>query len=579
MKQFQLAYHDIPTLQRELQKIRLWKKSAVHSHTVFQILAEHPRREVVDSICSQIRRSMPDALYFGCSTSGSIMNGAIAPDEIVIICNIFEYPSTKTMLLQYTLTSETAADVTASLLEVLQDNPWVKCVEFFTTIRGMSMTEFCDGLGKARPDIRIFGGGAYNYEPDGNACVFSSVGEWNENSVVFWLIGGEDFHVELTHITGWKPLGKVFHVTRSEGSRLIELDHMPAYAVYYKYLNIRNDSHFFTNTLEFPFFYEHNGINILRAPVSSEPDGSLIMTSDMEENVQARLAYGDPQTILESVRNEGRIIRDFAPELIWVFSCAARRTFWGDSEVSKETEPFQAMAPTSGFYTSSEFLRTNGYVNQHNVTLVVAGMREGDPVAVDKTEMEIDESVFTGKVSLINRLASYINAAVRDLESAAIRDGMTHLYNRAEIQRRIAERLASGKPLSLIMMDIDNFKSVNDTFGHQEGDNVIIGLTELLHSGIAEHNPDASAGRWGGEEFMLLMPYELEYAQRAAARICKDFSELQFPKAGGQTLSLGVTQADPEEPLDDLLIRVDKALYEAKQTGKNRCVIYPAPQK
>ena len=350
------------------------------------------------------------------------------------------------------------------------------------------------------------------------------------------------------------------------------MDGEPAYEVYRKYLNIKNDEHFFNHTLEFPFLYLHNGINILRAPTESMPDGSLIMTSDMESDVTAQLAYGDPGTILESVQEEGRKIYDFKPETVEIFSCAARRSFWGNTEISKESQPFQNIAPTSGFYTSGEFCRTNGHVNQHNVTMVLVGMREGDAPAGETAVLNVDDGEFTGKMALINRLANYINAAFRDLEEAAVTDGLTKLLNRAEIQRRIGERLRSGETMSLIMIDIDNFKSVNDTYGHNEGDNVIVGLAKMLRTGISVHDPNASAGRWGGEEFMVLMPYDLEFAVCAAREMCADFAALEFPLAGHRTISIGVTAAKPEDSLDELLIRVDSALYEAKHNGKNKFV-------
>ena len=225
-------------------------------------------------------------------------------------------------------------------------------------------------------------------------------------------------------------------------------------------------------------------------------------------------------------------------------------------------------------------MRTNHYMNQHNVTLVVAAAREGNLDPQKENEFHFDGDEFTGKVSLITRLATFIEASTKELEEAneqlafvAVSDGLTKLFNRAEIQRRIREQLVTGKPLSLIMMDIDNFKHVNDTYGHKEGDNVIIGLSDLLRNGIKIHNPDASAGRWGGEEFMLLLPYDLEYAKLAATDIVREFSELEFPAARHQTVSVGVTTAIQGESLDSLLVRVDEALYEAKRTGKNRFVV------
>ncbi len=576
MKQFQFGYQNMDKLTRELRKIRQWSSSRIVSHIVFHIFTEQHDRTLIGEICAEIGRELPEAEYLGCSTNGNIMNGAISHYDTIITCTLFEYQTTMTELIQYPLSKETAGDVTADLVLKLRERPWVKAVELLTTIRGMSMTGFCRELGKAAPEIQIFGGGAFSYDMDDNrACVFSREGGWSDSGVVFWLIGGDDLSVTSAHITGWKPLGRTFHVTKANGSTLYELDGNPAYEVYYKYLNIKNNEHFFTNSLEFPFFYEHNGINLLRAPTASNEDGSLTMTSDIEENVLARLAYGDPATVLESVRNDGRHILKFRPEVIHIFSCAARRTFWGSAEVSKESLPFQNIAPTSGFYTSGEFLRTKGFVNQHNVTLVVAALREGEPVGKlpENAELEVDNEDFSGKVSLINRLANYINAAFRDLEISAVTDGLTKLYNRAEIQRRIAERLSSGKPLSLIMIDIDNFKQVNDAYGHQEGDGVIVGLAGLLQKTVAEFGGETAAGRWGGEEFMIVMPFGTDCSVKVAETLCSSFSKMKFEKAGSRTISLGVTGCVEGESLDELLIRVDMALYEAKRTGKNRVVL------
>ena len=573
MKQFQFNFSSKEGLNRELTKVKQWCNMGIVSHVVFQIFTETVDRDKISEVCGIIAENMPDAEYFGCSTNGNIISGCWSGSEISIVCTVFEYPTTKMKIMQYDLSEENSEEVTASLLEEVEKNRWVKAIELVTTIKNMSMTGFCNGLSKAAENIQIFGGGAFSPDiNDKSSIVFSKNNGFTDHGVVFRLLGGEGLHIRSTYVTGWKPLGKVFHVTRSEGSRLYEVDGEPAYEVYRKYLNIKNDEHFFNHTLEFPFLYLHNGINILRAPTESLPDGSLIMTSDMESDVTAQLAYGDPGTILESVQEEGRKIYDFKPETVEIFSCAARRSFWGNTEISKESQPFQNIAPTSGFYTSGEFCRTNGHVNQHNVTMVLVGMREGDAPAGETAVLNVDDGEFTGKIALINRLANYINAAFRDLEEAAVTDGLTKLLNRAEIQRRIGERLRSGETMSLIMIDIDNFKSVNDTYGHNEGDNVIVGLAKMLRTGISVHDPNASAGRWGGEEFMVLMPYDLEFAVAAARDMCADFAALEFPLAGHRTISIGVTAAKPEDSLDELLIRVDSALYDAKHNGKNKFV-------
>ena len=275
MKQFQFDYHSITSLKRDLDKISLWCKSKIFSHVVFQIYSDSLDRGQIDLVCDVISQNFPNAIYMGCSTNGNIVEGRLSSASISIVCTIFEYPTTQVKLLQYTLNAETALSVVDEIKQEIKANPWVKAVELQLTIRGMSMTPFCDAFKDVDPSIAIFGGGAFNPDLNRNdACIFSNVKGYSERGVVALLIGGEDFHTYTTHITGWKPLGREFLVTKAKNALLYELDGKPAYDAYCRYLNILKDEHFFYNTLEFPFFYKHHGINILRAPISCNDDGS-----------------------------------------------------------------------------------------------------------------------------------------------------------------------------------------------------------------------------------------------------------------------------------------------------------------
>ena len=580
MKQYEFEYTNELTLRKSLKKIEVWCQSNIVSNMVFHIFTEKLDNDKVNNICNVITEIFPKAHYVGCSTNGNVFNGDFTRRD-VIVCTIFEYVTTKVDTLQFNFTNETEKSVTKELIAYVNHNPWVKSIEFLTTIRGMSMTPFCEDLSKLPNHIEVFGGGAFAEDFNTNsAFVFSNKGECTDHSVVFLLIGGNDYYVSTSFINGWKPLGRELLVTKANGSELNELDGKPAYETYYRYLKIKNDKNFFKNTLEFPFFYNHNGINILRAPIASKEDGTLIMTSNIEENVKARIAYGDPWTILESIKQEANKYAKFIPEAMVIFSCAARRTFWGDNEVSKELLPFQQIASTYGFYTSSEFQRTNNEVIQHNVTLVIASMREGDVEEPINAPIVKAEEDIQGGASMINRLANFIQASTDELEDAiqqlaqmAISDGMTGLLNRKEIQQRITHTIKhnTDSHISLIMMDIDDFKHVNDKYGHAEGDNVLIALSNMIKDNIKEHAPNYLAGRWGGEEFMILCPNtKLEEAVWVAELIRADFAKLKFEKANSCTMSLGVAEAEINENPDNTCMRVDNALYKSKTTGKNK---------
>ena len=592
MKQFQFNYESEDKFISSLKRIKQWCNSTVVSNVVFQIYTESLNKNRIQSICSMIEKELPDALYIGCSTNGNIIMGDKSDWSISIICTIYEYPSTKVTVLQYPLSEKNARFVADDLCKYVEENNWVKSILTNTTMRGMSMTNYCNYLSALPEEIVFCGGGAFSEDINENdAFVFSSSGSISDHAAVFLLTGGDDYYVKALHVTGWKPLGRSLIVSKAKGNILYQLDGKPAYDTYYKYLNIKNDDNFFTNTLEFPFLYELNGLDILRAPIACNDDGSIVMTADIAENVKARIAYGDPWTILENVYNAATQFQDFIPETFNIFSCAGRRTFWGDDEIGTETKPFQSLAPTSGFYTSGEFLRNGEHVNQHNVTLVIEAQREGDIEGKEIPQIDMDTDEFSGKVSMINRLATFIQAATEELEDAnkrlemlAISDRMTGLLNRSEIQHRITRKTKelekyaangfSKAGASLIMMDIDNFKSVNDTYGHKEGDAVLIGLSDMLKKTVEELAPDAQIGRWGGEEFMVLCPsFNQNQAIELAETFRRRFSIIKFKEAGCRTMSLGVTELITGENSDICCVRVDEALYQAKNTGKNKVVV------
>lgn len=584
MKQIQFSFKDRNELDVGLSELRAYYDSNKYYGMFIHIYTEIIDKEKIEETLRQVEEVLPEADYVGCSSNGNILDGDFSGDSFALTCTFIEYESTKIKVLQFHLTEDSQEEVSKSLVKAVEDNPWVKGVEFLITIRGMSLTGLCDGLSKVRKDVQIFGGGAFGADINRDeACVFSKEGGVREKSIAFVLMGGDDLHITSSYVCGWKPLGSFLRVTSAEGPIMKELNGQPAYETYYKYLYIQNDENFFYHTLEFPFLYRDKGIDIMRAPTASTPEGYLVMTSDIRQDSNARLAYGDPWTILESTKEKAVALTSFAPECIVVFSCAGRRTFWGNEGVGKETESYQQVAPTSGFYTSSEFLRHKEYVIQHNVTQVIAAFREGEAKEMEMPNFFTSDKAFKGKVPILSRMAAFIKVTMEELEDAnkrysrmAITDGLTGLLNRAEIQRLIIESV--DDPLVdesyLIMMDLDNFKRVNDQYGHKEGDNVLIRLSGMMRETMVDLGDDCFCGRWGGEEFMVLInSTDEKQVLKHAERIRETMEKIRFEKAGKVTVSIGVVKVRPDETADQACSRVDATLYEAKNTGKNKVVV------
>lgn len=587
MQQVWFIYEEKESFKQKLLEFKNTDRVSSTGRRMFQIYSEILKPTVIQEVTDAIEECFHDIPYIGCSTSGNIIDCELAGD-ITVVCTDFELLTTRFEIFQYDMAKQSVDEITAQIVEETKKNPWVKAIEMYFTIPEGSTTQFCDGLKDIREDIQIFGGVSCSDDiTSDDSCVFTKAYGFSDTSIVIVFYGGEDFHVDSIKVTGWKPLGREFHVTKSQGSLLQELDGIPAYDVYRKYLNINNDENFFYNTLEFPLFYEHNDTTILRTPVSSNADGSLNMTSDMDIGSVVRISYGDPSTIVDSIRHDSQRLAQFGPDVLHIFSCAARRTFWTNREPTYEIEPLYDISTSCGFFSHGEFLRTKGSLNQHNVTLVIAAMREGEKKASPAVPQAQDNYMMS-RVPLVSRLATFISVTSQELENtnkqlalvndklkmAAIIDGLTGLYNRKEIQGQIEKALADVKreQFSLVMLDIDNFKQVNDTYGHQEGDSVIVALANILRNrrtGLMQ-----SSGRWGGEEFMVLLRGTDSSSAAYIADLMREcFANTSFPGIRPQTVSLGVTQAREDDTVDSLCTRVDMALYRAKQNGKNRVEI------
>ncbi len=189
---------------------------------------------------------------------------------------------------------------------------------------------------------------------------------------------------------------------------------------------------------------------------------------------------------------------------------------------------------------------------------------------------------------LTNQTATTINRAnvYAEILKHATLDALTGFNNRRQLEERIKQEVSSAKRqkrnLCAIMTDVDFFKSANDTYGHAVGDLVLKTIARVIKMQLRDYD---IAGRYGGEEFSIILPYtKLPEAQMVAERLRKavektkiDISKVNSDvteKNIGVTISLGVAEYSPDDDENTLLQKADKALYKAKENGRNRVEIY-----
>lgn len=189
-------------------------------------------------------------------------------------------------------------------------------------------------------------------------------------------------------------------------------------------------------------------------------------------------------------------------------------------------------------------------------------------------------SVLAGRVRADNEMISSATERGDRLEQEAMLDGLTGILNRRGLEASFPEVLRAchgrGQPACLVMADVDHFKTYNDTWGHAAGDAVLKDVARGLEKRLRD---DDLLARYGGEEFALLLP---GLAPAEALSLCRRLGrgiarrrprgpdEEKLPSV---TLSFGIAACTPGRPLDEALVTADKALYEAKEAGRNRAIL------
>jgi diguanylate cyclase (GGDEF)-like protein/PAS domain S-box-containing protein len=228
------------------------------------------------------------------------------------------------------------------------------------------------------------------------------------------------------------------------------------------------------------------------------------------------------------------------------------------------------------FRGQMEYYRKDGTIHWADVIATPVLASDGTVVEVlgisrDISEFKSYEAELHGaKVALeeANRSLADANSQLTNL--AAI-DPLTGAFNRRHFEETIEKRLLEAQrhehPISLAIFDIDHFKTVNDTFGHAKGDQVLIELSKLVRLSLRASDELA---RWGGEEFVVLMPHiSANDAMKVAEKLRLKIANHRIADIGVVTVSFGVAEARQNETFDHWLSRADDALYKAKGSGRN----------
>ena len=292
-----------------------------------------------------------------------------------------------------------------------------------------------------------------------------------------------------------------------------------------------------------------------------------------------------------------RLLAENARDVIWTMEADGRISYISPSiQLLRGLSPEEAMAQTlEQIHPPESRRRAQAYFHQLRSDLQAGRQpqpfrgeleylcKDGSTIWADVIALpKFDEQGLYQKLLGVSRDISerkqyerQLTIANQQLQELAITDGLTGISNRRHLETLIQQAMERsdryGEPLTLILGDIDHFKSINDRFGHQAGDLALIEFCRRIGGALRSSD---SFGRWGGEEFLILMPQSDGDAGLALAeKLRQRVTATPFPQVGTVTASFGVAQRRDHEPEADWFRRVDELLYGAKQSGRNRVLM------
>jgi diguanylate cyclase (GGDEF)-like protein len=544
---------------------------------LIQIFTSKNNFEFIKKLLSIFTKHFPKSTLIGSTTDGEICNGKVSTKKTVISFSSFE----KTNLEIYISNKfkdyfEGGKNLAKSLIK---DDTKV-IISFIDGLRGNG-EDFLNGINSVNNNIIISGGLA------GDNSEFKKTYVFTKDTILFDGVVGvalnsNNLKIFTDYSFDWQAIGKKLTITHAIGNRVFTIEDKTAVEAYNYYLGEAVSEKLPKVGIEFPLIIQNNDLNIARAVIGKEDDGSLIFAGNLKIGDKVRFGCADFDSIFNETQKHVDKLLGTCVESIFIYSCMARRRFIPEA-IESETSVYNKIAPSSGFYTYGEFFSCGRSKLLLNQSMTVLALSESSICKQNRVEFQaLKHSKLTLQAlsHLINVSTKELDILQNKLEFQNQTDPLTKLYNRryfSEVSNnlfKISHR--DFKPLSIVMIDIDNFKNINDTYGHSIGDRVIIKLAKTLFR--LKRESDITC-RYGGEEFIMLLPNTSirgasVYSEKIRKKVEDTTVEIEEEITITFTISLGVTQIDfiNDKNIETVINRADEALYKAKKKGRNQVV-------
>ncbi len=406
-------------------------------------------------ITNTILYHLPHAICIGTTTDGEICEAKISTLKTIISISTFE----NTFLKAHYLEGENSFKMGYEMAkEIVTDN--TKLIITFTDGTGTNAEEYLKGIEKYNNSIMVCGGMAgdngvfkQTYVSLGRKVIPKGYVAVSLNSDVLKVTNARKFD--------WIPIGLEHTINKVKGNRIYEISGMSPSDFYKKYLGES------IAQTEFPLIVERNGIPTARAVLEQHSDGSLSCGGNLRQGDKVKLGFGDAESIMNNPLSSFNTVFDHPIETFYIYSCMARRRYMRDL-IKLETQPFAAIAPTSGFFTYAEFFHKNGHNELLNQTLTIVALNEQTEEFIaqkiepeKKTKAKKDASF----AKTLKSLTHLIQESTQDYhkQSKSLNEAKIYSQRLLASQKQFLKHAVheTNTPLSIIMANIELYEMEN----------------------------------------------------------------------------------------------------------------------
>ncbi len=407
-----ITVNTIYTKNSDILSLLKENKINVDSRLLVQIFTGIACKDSILSIVENIKSKLPNCDIVGASTDGEITNGKVTTNETTISITYFDKVEFQVGFVEYN--DKECVSTSANKLASDISNENTKVIIAFADGLNTNGEEFLNGLSKYNKNITISGGLAGDNAQFKDTFVFTNDNIISKGAVAVSLSG--ELNVSTKYSFNWEPIGKKLVITKSIDNVVYTIDNKTAYETYKYYLGEEIANMLPAIGIEFPLIIKRNGINVARAAVGLNDDGSLVFAGNLHDGDIVQFGSGNSEQILNNSTKKAMALNDTPIESIFIYSCMARRRFMPDL-IEREIEPLGHFANTSGFFTYGEFFTTNCSQNKEllNQTMTILTLSEKDTLTSNKLDnitSTDDTSAMTTKA-----LSHLVNVTSKELQS------------------------------------------------------------------------------------------------------------------------------------------------------------------